>query len=388
MTFFMRKSQFRWIFIPIAQATLLFVSLIGNVGAGLSATQQQAVAEIRDKIEKFWLRPPGAGDRGLRSVVEIRLGASGAVLLVKVVESSGNSAFDRSVEAAVKKADPLPIPHGTEGERFRQLELVFQPSYQAADPTKGERQKAEEERRLSEKSGWYEIRDDEWYRNNGYWMGVKVDTEQNGELLNLYTKPEECKLTSETPAMILSDPLRNKSRTTYDEVIEDGRVMAVTIVARLASEMVIAKRFFRTRKLCVEYRSEKMLAWKKIEEKERLEREEYERRLQEIVATAETYEAVIICGVNGKNISVPVCFKETNLKVTKGNRSTVYNMFSLWSAGQMRQDGLHIDLPETFAIRAQNSAPYSTLGVKILNGKGEIVFEDQAGKGDVIAVGN
>ena len=51
------------------------------------------------------------------------------MLLVDVVESSGNIAFDRSVEAAVRKADPLPMP---ESERlvalFRDLTFIFDPS--------------------------------------------------------------------------------------------------------------------------------------------------------------------------------------------------------------------------------------------------------------------
>ena len=73
------------------------------------------------------MRPPGTD--GLQCKVRVRLGSSGSVLLVNVVESSGNIAFDRSVEAAVRKADPLPMP-GSERLRnlFRDLTFIFDPS--------------------------------------------------------------------------------------------------------------------------------------------------------------------------------------------------------------------------------------------------------------------
>ena len=82
---------------------------------------------MKAKIERSWLRPPGT--EGLQCTVRVRLGSSGSVLLVNVVESSGNIAFDRSVEAAVRRADPLPMP---KSERllaaFRDLTFIFDPS--------------------------------------------------------------------------------------------------------------------------------------------------------------------------------------------------------------------------------------------------------------------
>jgi len=45
-----------------------------------------------------------------------------------VVKSSGNIAFDRSVEAAVRKADPLPMPRSKRlAAQFRDIEFVFEP---------------------------------------------------------------------------------------------------------------------------------------------------------------------------------------------------------------------------------------------------------------------
>jgi colicin import membrane protein len=60
--------------------------------------------------------------------VEVRLIPSGDVVEAKIVRSSGNPAFDRSVEAAVFKASPLPVPPDREVvEKFRLLRFEFKP---------------------------------------------------------------------------------------------------------------------------------------------------------------------------------------------------------------------------------------------------------------------
>ncbi len=69
----------------------------------------QYVAEISDKVQRNWLRPPGI-PAGLRCSVRVRQLPGGEVVGVSIVESSGNVAFDRSVEGAVRKASPLPAP--------------------------------------------------------------------------------------------------------------------------------------------------------------------------------------------------------------------------------------------------------------------------------------
>ena len=94
-----------------------------------ASERQQVAAAIQAKVERNWLRPPGTGEQGLRCTVRVRLGSTGSVLLVNVVKSSGNSAFDRSVEAAVRKADPLPMPRSERLlAQFREIEFVFEPS--------------------------------------------------------------------------------------------------------------------------------------------------------------------------------------------------------------------------------------------------------------------
>ncbi len=83
--------------------------------------------KIRMAVTDSWLRPSTVGD-GLKCTVRIRMAMGGSVIAVQVVESSGNSAFDRSAEAAVHRADPLPVPSGRLFEKFRDINFVFAPS--------------------------------------------------------------------------------------------------------------------------------------------------------------------------------------------------------------------------------------------------------------------
>jgi colicin import membrane protein len=83
-------------------------------------------ARIQEAIEMEWLRPMGVGD-GLSCTLRIRMAAGGSVIAAQVVRSSGSSAFDRSAEAAVRKADPLPVPSGRLFEKMRTIDLEFAP---------------------------------------------------------------------------------------------------------------------------------------------------------------------------------------------------------------------------------------------------------------------
>ncbi len=84
------------------------------------------MAKIQQTVEDSWLRPSTVGD-GLKCTLRIRMAAGGNVIAAQVVQSSGNSAFDRSAEAAVRKADPLPVPSGRLFEKFRDINFVFAP---------------------------------------------------------------------------------------------------------------------------------------------------------------------------------------------------------------------------------------------------------------------
>ena len=64
---------------------------------------------IRQKMKRTWLQP--SGDlTGLSCVVKVRLIPSGDVISVKIIKTSGNLVFDRSVEIGIRKASPLPLP--------------------------------------------------------------------------------------------------------------------------------------------------------------------------------------------------------------------------------------------------------------------------------------
>jgi colicin import membrane protein len=85
---------------------------------------------IRQKVERNWVRPAG-WTKGMECVVRVRLAPTGEVISVEIARPSGSPAFDRSVQNAVYKASPLPLPED-KGlfEHFRELELRFRPEGQ------------------------------------------------------------------------------------------------------------------------------------------------------------------------------------------------------------------------------------------------------------------
>ena len=84
-------------------------------------------ALIRQKVSRNWNRPAGTR-AGLKCVVRVRLVPGGEVLQATVVRSSGDTVFDRSVENAVYKAAPLPLPPDADlFDYFREIEFLFSP---------------------------------------------------------------------------------------------------------------------------------------------------------------------------------------------------------------------------------------------------------------------
>ena len=75
----------------------------------LDAGRVEYIAQIKDKIERNWLRPPGTA-LGLKCVVRVSQIPGGEVVQAEIRTSSGNVAFDRSVEEAVLSSSPLPVP--------------------------------------------------------------------------------------------------------------------------------------------------------------------------------------------------------------------------------------------------------------------------------------
>jgi colicin import membrane protein len=104
--------------------------------AQLAEEQAQARAEhalsgyipqIQNKIQRNWLRPAGSA-AGLSCLIRVKLIPGGEVVDAKVVRSSGDPLFDRSVETAVLKASPLPMPaDAAMFKYFREIDFNFNP---------------------------------------------------------------------------------------------------------------------------------------------------------------------------------------------------------------------------------------------------------------------
>jgi len=91
---------------------------------------QSFIDAISQKVEQNWSRPPSARN-GMKCELLIQLVPTGRVVSVSIVKSSGNSAFDRSAEQAVKKAEVFPeiktmSPQVFE-KYYRRLNLIFNP---------------------------------------------------------------------------------------------------------------------------------------------------------------------------------------------------------------------------------------------------------------------
>ncbi len=112
-----------------AEAAARQLELEAQYQAEQDLTEKQLImAAIQQKVDRNWLRPPGT-PQNLSCEVRVRLGANGSVLLVSIIKSSGNVGFDRSVESAVSKADPLPMPTSPRlVSQFRDIRFVFKPS--------------------------------------------------------------------------------------------------------------------------------------------------------------------------------------------------------------------------------------------------------------------
>ena len=95
------------------------------------ATEAQSfISRIRQRVESNWSRPPAARS-GMRCVLQIQLVPTGRIVAVNVVESSGNTAFDRSAVQAVKKVEVFPEVKEMSPEVFerfyRNFNFLFNP---------------------------------------------------------------------------------------------------------------------------------------------------------------------------------------------------------------------------------------------------------------------
>jgi colicin import membrane protein len=64
---------------------------------------------LQQKVLRNWARPASA-QAGLDCLVQVRQSATGEVMSARVMTCNGDAAVKRSIEAAVYKASPLPLP--------------------------------------------------------------------------------------------------------------------------------------------------------------------------------------------------------------------------------------------------------------------------------------
>jgi colicin import membrane protein len=84
--------------------------------------------QLKSKIQKSWNKPANWRP-GLECTVRVRIIPGGDVVDVSMVRSCGDPMLDRSVENAVYKAAPLPVPPADSGlfDHFREVQIVFKP---------------------------------------------------------------------------------------------------------------------------------------------------------------------------------------------------------------------------------------------------------------------
>jgi colicin import membrane protein len=83
---------------------------------------------IKQEVTRHWNIPATAA-QDLVCEVKVRLIPSGDVVDVQIIKSSGDPAFDNSVEKAVYRAAPLSVPPVESGlfEEFREVVFQFEP---------------------------------------------------------------------------------------------------------------------------------------------------------------------------------------------------------------------------------------------------------------------
>ncbi len=75
----------------------------------LNSLRGRYIADIQNKVQRHWIRPASAR-QGLSCKVAVNQIPGGEVINVAVTKCVGDEVFQRSVEAAVYKASPLPRP--------------------------------------------------------------------------------------------------------------------------------------------------------------------------------------------------------------------------------------------------------------------------------------
>jgi colicin import membrane protein len=84
---------------------------------------------IQKRLSESWSRPPSAR-RGMETMIRLQLVPTGRVVGVTILNSSGDAAFDRSVELAAFKVNLVELqsmPAALFEKKFRQVNVLFSP---------------------------------------------------------------------------------------------------------------------------------------------------------------------------------------------------------------------------------------------------------------------
>ena len=103
---------------------------IAAAGANEPSVRDAVAATIQASVINRWTRPPSARN-GMVSILSIQLVPTGEVVGVSVLQSSGNTAFDRSAITAVERTGRFPevakLDNRTFEVNFRRFQLIFKP---------------------------------------------------------------------------------------------------------------------------------------------------------------------------------------------------------------------------------------------------------------------
>ena len=103
---------------------------ISAAGADEPSLRDVVAATIRASVINRWTRPPSARN-DMVSILSIQLVPTGEVVGVSVLQSSGNTAFDRSAMTAVERTGRFPevakLDNRTFEANFRRFQLIFKP---------------------------------------------------------------------------------------------------------------------------------------------------------------------------------------------------------------------------------------------------------------------
>ena len=112
-----------------------FAQTLAEEQSLISAQEDEVAANsyrqlISQRLSENWSRPPSAR-RGMETLIRLQLVPTGRVVGVTILTSSGDSAFDRSVEQAAFKAAPFvelqQMAPSLFEKKFRQVDVSFSP---------------------------------------------------------------------------------------------------------------------------------------------------------------------------------------------------------------------------------------------------------------------